>query len=153
MPEAFPINSDNALQAGLVRVQELYDRHKYVTLSFRIGEDRSLDQNSLFKKWARVCAAHYLSKAEKEVTKGEHEGMCRVIKRDFYNETAAPWMVHKVSNPKNPQEQKTDYTSSGDWKRAEMSEVLTWLQATAGRDGLVLESEGQFAKIQREAIS
>ena len=53
-------------------------------------------------------------------------------------------------NPADPEQKKRDFTSSKDWKRGEMYHFLTWLQVTAAGDGLILESRGEYAELQRK---
>lgn len=151
MSEYFIVNSPTSLLAASRWLKDLYEKHKYVTLSPRIGPDRSLNQNSLFHVWCTEYAAHLLGKDKKQVTKGELAGMKRQAKRMYYAETGSPWMVHEVVNPKNQSERKKDFTSSADWKQGEMFLVLTWLQVKGAEDGIVLESMGEYQKLQREA--
>ena len=95
-------------------------------------------------------AAHLLDKDKKSVTRGELEGMKRHAKRMYYLETGFPWLVHEVVNPAKPAERKRDFTSSKTWKRGEMYLFLTWLQMKAATDGLILESRGEYAELQRQ---
>lgn len=150
MSDPILINSEPALLAAIGKIRMLFTEYKYVTLVPRIGEDRSLDQNALFHVWATEYAAHLISKDRRQVTKGELEGMKRIAKKSYYNETGLPHMVHCVVNPFNPEQTKLDYTSSKDWKHGEMFAFLTWLQIKAAGDGLVLESKGEFNKLQKQ---
>jgi len=144
------VNSDISKKEFFAHVDKLYNEHKYLTFAApRIGPDRSLDQNALAHVWLTEYAAHLLNKGKKQVTAGELEGMKRTAKKEFYRETRHPWMVYDVVSPKTA-ECKKDFTSSAGWKRGEMYEFLCWLQAMAAHDGLVLESKGEFAKLQRE---
>ena len=144
------VNSATSLLAGQKRMERLFAEHHYVTFTWRIGPDRSLPQNSLLHVWLTEYAAHLLNKDKRHVTDGELEGMKRHAKRMFYNEPGERWMVQVVKNPARPEQRKNDFTSSRSWKRGEMFQFLTWLQATAAGDGLVLESKGEYAKLQRE---
>lgn len=151
MGESFTVNSDNTKVAYNTYVDRLYKEHGHLTFSPpRIGKDRSIDQNSLFHVWLTEYAAHLLRKDKRDVTKGELAGMKRTAKREFYLETKAPHMVHDVVCPKTG-ERKRDFTSSKDWARRDMFEFLTWMQAMAAHDGLVLESKGEHAKLKRES--
>jgi len=154
MPEVWTVNSAPSLVAYHKHVDRMYEEHKYVTFSPpRIGPDRSIDQNSLLHVWATEYVAYILKKDKRQVTKGELNGMKRIIKKKY---TAAhpdsyKWMVYELVNPFNTSETKKDYTSSKSWKRGEMFLVLTWLQMTAAEDGLILEAKGAFKKNQRES--
>lgn len=151
MPEYFTVNSDNSYREFCKWVRDKYQQHKYITFSEpRIGPERSIDQNSLLHVWLTQYAAYLLKKHKRDVTNGELEGMKRTAKKEFYLETRNTWMIHEVSSPKTG-EKKKDYTSSKSWKRMEMFEFLTWIQAMAAHDGLVLESKGEFNKINRES--
>ena len=151
MKETLLINSDPTWRLTVDKLLALYEKHKYVTIDYRLGEDRSLDQNSLFHVWLTEYAAYLLRKDKRDVLKGEVEGMKRAIKGGFYKETGRIWMIHEVINPKNPDQRKRDFTSSKTWKVPEMFELLTWLQATGINDGIVLESKGQFKKLQEKS--
>mgnify|MGYP005827645679 CR=1 FL=1 len=150
------VNSEPSLNAYIAWVKQAYEKHKYLTFSKpRIGPDRSLDQNALFHVWCTQLAAHYLNKAQKGVTKGELEGMKRTVKRECYQDNVIEgrldewrFLIHTVINPKNPKETKADFTSSSSWKRMEMCNVLTWLQAKVAFAGVVLESKGELKKLQ-----
>ena len=148
--ETFTVNSATSLMAFANFVRQLFSEHKYLTFSWRVGEKRSLDQNALLHVWLTEYAAHLLDKDKRSVTKGELEGMKRHTKRICYAETGARWLVHEVINPANTEQRKLDFTSSSDWKRGESYFFLTWLQMKAAHDGLVLESKGEYAVLQRE---
>jgi len=152
MAEAFTINSTHTRAAFNNYVDKLYDEHKYITFDApRIGADRSLPQNAMLHVWAGEYVAYRLNKNKKEVTAGELEGMKQIIKKRFAaaHPDSYSWMVHDVINPFNGASKK-GYTSSSTWKRGEMFQVLTWFQMVAAEDGLILESRGEFAKLQRE---
>lgn len=152
MKESITINSDASLVAFQRQVEQQYIEHRYLTFSPpRIGKDRSIDQNSLFHVWATEFAAYLLDKDKKQVTKGELEGMKFEIKKRFTRQHPHyyHWMVHEVVNPAT-KERKKGYTSSASWKPGEMFTVLNWLQMYAADRGLILESKGKHAKLQRE---
>lgn len=151
--ETFTVNSATSAMAFYRHVQDMFAQHKYLTFTWRIGEKRSLDQNALLHVWLTEYAAHLLDKDKKLVTRGELEGMKRHAKRMYYaehGEQCAVWMIHEVVNPANPEQHKRDFTSSTTWKRGEMYLFLTWLQMKAAMDGLVLESKGEYAELQRK---
>lgn len=153
MAEQFTINSTVSRQAFNKWVDDLQRDHGYITFSApRIGADRSLDQNSLFHAWLTEYVAYRLKIDKREVSKGLLQGMKDMVKRNY---TAAypdsyQWMVFEVVCPIDQQVTRKDYTSSKDWKKGEMFQVLTWFQMTAAQDGCILESKGQFEKAQRE---
>ena len=148
--ETYTVNSQPACESFLRFVYALQAKHKYLTFSWRIGEQRSLDQNSLLHVWLTEYAAHLLGKGKKQVSKGEAEGMKRHAKRTCYLETGQKWLGHEVVNPANPEQRKLDFTSSKDWKQGEMYFFLTWLQSVAAGDGLILESRGEYAALQQK---
>ena len=144
------VNSEPSWAAFVARARHEYDAHKYVTWSApRIGPDRSLDQNALLHVWLTEAAAYYLSKPKAEVTPTDVESMKITVKRHYYAETGAPFMVELVSDIWRGKS-KQSYTSSARWSRGEMFNVLTWFQMKAANDGLILESKGEFNKLQRE---
>lgn len=150
MPEYFQTNSEPSFNAFMKFARELYDEHKFITWSWRIGADRSLTQNALFHVWLTELAAHLIKCHKDEITKGMVDGTKKTVKGLFYRENPFDWMVHKVYCPITKRE-KTDYTSSADWKQGEMFLVLTFMQNYAAmKHGLVLESKGEFNKLQRE---
>lgn len=152
MSEAWTINSEHSKVAFIKYVDQMYEKHKYITFAApRIGADRSLSQNSLFHVWCTEYIAWRLDITTKAVSKGLLAGMKLIIKKRFTasHPDSQAWMIFDVVNPFNGKSKK-DYTSSADWKRGEMFTVLTWLQMVAAEDGLILESKGEFAKAQRE---
>jgi len=151
MAESWTVNSDFTLEAYLKRVRELYREHRYLTFPPpRIGEDRSLLQNSLFHVWLTEFAAHLTPCHPKEVTPGMLAGIKRTVKQMYYHYSHADFMIQYVECPLTGRIKK-DFTSSASWKRGEMFDVLTWLQLFAADKGCVLESKGEFRKLQREA--
>ncbi len=128
--------------------ERLQEEHKYITYTWRIGADRSIDQNKLVHIWFGEYAAHLLNKNVKSVTRGEIEGMKRHCKKKFYAETRHPWLVIVRIDPKSG-ETARDFDSTRAYKVGEMYEFMTWLQGQAAFDGLALESKGDFAKRQR----
>jgi|GEM_PF-1208971 len=148
--EAWTVNSEHTKRAFFAHIDQQFEEHKYLTFpKARIGADRSLNQNALFHVWLTEYAAHLTKTHIKMVPKTVVEGMKKVVKRDFYAETAHKFMVHEIVNPWTGGK-KVDYTSSADWKRGEIYMVLEWLQMKAANDGLVLESKGEYAKLKRQ---
>lgn len=151
--ESFTINSITSLSAFRKYTEDLFKEHGYITFSApRIGADRSMDQNALLHVWITEYLALKLKKDKRDVSEGEKEGMKRIIKKEFTSTHPAcyQWMVYLVINPLTGYSRK-DYTSSKSWKRGEMYLVLTWFQMVAADEGIILESKGQFNKLQRES--
>ena len=150
MGEAWVINSEASLKAFVVNLTDLYLEHKYITYAApRIGSDRSLGMNALFHVWLGDFACHLSKCHYTELTDGMIEGIKKTMKGLFYKEYAYDWMVHKVICPLTRRE-KTDYTSSAKWKQGEMHFFLNWMQNFAATQGCVLESKGEYKKLQRE---
>ncbi len=151
--QSWTTNSEATLTNFIANARKLYDEHKYLTWPMpRIGPDRSLDQNALFHVWLTEYAAHLSRIDKRDVCKGLLAGMKRATKGRYYAHTGESFMVHTITDPLTGRTRK-DYTSSKDWKRGEMFAVLTWLQMEAANDGLVLESKGEFNKLQKEQES
>jgi hypothetical protein len=148
--KTFLVNSPVSLAAFVSFVAKLFADKKYLTFTWRIGEDRSLDQNSLLHVWLTIYAAFLLHKDRRAVTEAELEGIKKIAKRRFYAETGASWVVIQPIDPFTGEVLNPILRSSKHYTREEMFHFLTWLQMTAAGDGLVLESKGQYAKLQRE---
>lgn len=152
--ERWVVNSEHSWRAFCVAARKLYDEYHHITFLWRIGADRSFDQNALFHVWCREWVAYKLEKPPKLVNKTELAGMKRTVKKIFYQNTGAHWIVHRVRDYSVPNGKEVlDYTSSRDWGRGEMFDVLSFLQRCAAEDGLVLESLGEFAKLQRKQVA
>lgn len=146
----FVINSGPALIAVKPWLESLYSEHKHITVKVRIGEDRSLDQNALAHVWLTEYAAHLAGIHKKAVTAGMVEFLKRKVKKAFYSATGQPFMLTHLVDPLTGEEGQVIYASSRDYKRGEMFLFLTWLQRFAAEDGCILESRGEYAKLQRE---
>jgi hypothetical protein len=144
------VNSAMDLIAFPAHIIELFKVNKYITFTWRFGPDRSLDSNALLHVWLTEYAAHLLNKSKKQVTEAEIEGIKKIAKRKYYSETGAEWMVVKPVDPWTGEEGTPVLRSSKNYKRGEMFLFLTWLQMTAANDGLVLESLGEYARLQRK---
>lgn len=152
MTESWVVNSEHTKKAFIAKVEADYAEHKYLTYAPpRIGADRSLTQNGLMHQWLTDFGCHLAKCHYTEFTDGMMEGMKKTAKGLFYREYPFEWMVHEVKCPLTNRV-KTDYTSSSSWKHGEMFLVLTFMQNFAATKGCVLESKGQFAKYQREAL-
>lgn len=147
------INSANSLKDFMNYVVAIYQDYKYITfLKPRIGEKRSLDQNSLFHVWLTIFIAAKLDKDRKEVTKAELAGIKRTIKKLAYLHLRESFLIHEITDYSTG-EIKKDYTSSSDWKRGEMYAVLNFFQMMAADQGVVLESAGEFKQLQNHEVS
>lgn len=145
------VNSKFSAERFCAFVWEQFEKHKHTTYRWRHGPDRSLDQGALFHVWSREWVAYKLKKPAEDVDKQELGCMKYTVKKCFYQSTGSPWMVQQVYDLSNPDAPPvTEFTSSADWGRGEMFEVLTWMQSAAIDDGLVLESLGEYAKLQRK---
>lgn len=144
------VNSLPSIAAAQKVIADLYSEHKYLTLTWRIGADRSLDQNALLHVWLTEYAAYLLKKDKRQVTEQELEGMKKIAKRRYYAESGSEWMVFRPLDPFTGDEGQLALRSSKRYSRGEMFAFLSWLQMTAANDGLVLESRGEYAKLQRE---
>jgi hypothetical protein len=148
--KTFVVNSLPSLIAFIATAKKLYEEVKYVTFTWRIGEDRSLDQNALLHVWLTIYAAHLLNKDRKKVSEEELEGMKRISKKKFYCQYGYSWVLIRPINPFTGEEGKVQYRSSKEYKQGEMFIFLSWLQMTAAENGCVLESHGEYKKLQRE---
>jgi hypothetical protein len=149
--KTFLVNSPVSLAAFISFVAKLFAEKKYLTFTWRIGMDRSLDQNSLFHVWLTEWAAHIARISKKEVPPQMVEFLKRKVKQRYYRETGYSWMLDKLIDPATGEEAGVRYASSSDYRAGEMFLFLTWMQMTAAEEnGLVLESKGQYAKLQRE---
>lgn len=152
MGESYQTNSEPSFTGFMKHARDLYDQHKFVTWYWRIGESRSLTQNSLFHVWLTELAAHLIKCHKDDITKGMIEGTKRTVKGLCYRTYGYEWLIHEVKCPITKRS-KRDYTSSSTWLQGEMFIVLTFLQNYAASEhGLVLESKGEFNKLQREQM-
>lgn len=149
MGEAYTVNSDISETAFFAYVRELRAEHKYLTFRWRIGPDRSLDQNALMHCWTREFVAHIVSCHIKEVCPEQIEMVKRELKGWCYRDTGESYLVYTMKSPLTGIE-RTGTTSSTAWSRGEMFHFLSWFQAFAAQRGLVLESRGEYQKLQRE---
>ena len=154
MSAQWTTNSAATLKAYIANVHSLFDEHKYLTFSApRIGPDRSLSQNRLLHMWITQIVAEKLNISIKDAAKlkGSIEGTKSDLKGMFYRHSGHEWMVHNVKGELSGRE-KIAYTSSADWGRGEAFEFLTWMQLAAAGIGIVLESKGQFNKLQKDQL-
>jgi len=146
----FVVNSEISCAAFARWAHEKWKEHKYLTFVFRAGVERSLDQNALFHIWLSLYAAHLGKIDHRNVSEEMIEFMKRKAKHLYYLQTGSDWLVKTLVNPRTGAKGKPYYRSSAEYKTGEMFQLLTWLQNTAANDGLVLESKGQYQKLQKE---
>ena len=150
MDEPITVNSPQSKEAYKVQVDLWFDEHHYLTFEPpRVGPDRSLTQNALFHVWITEIAAFLTPCHKKQVTKGMKNGTKRTIKRMYCQYSQAAFMIEIVHCPITGKKKK-DYTSSADWKRGEIFEVLNFMQMWAATIGLILESRGEHAALTRK---
>ena len=151
--DTFVVNSTQSIPEFGKWVRAKFEEFKYLTFTYRVGEDRSLSQNSILHVWLTLYAAHLAKIDRKQVSTEMVEFIKTLCKKQYYTETGAPWMITRMVNPAKPKRKgKIYYRSSADYKHGEMFQFLTWLQMKAAQDGLVLESTGQYAKLQRQHL-
>jgi hypothetical protein len=146
----FVVNSLMGWAAFLKWGFSLFEQWKYVTFTVRLGADRSLDQNALLHVWITEYAAHLAQIHTKKVTPAMIEFLKRKLKKAYYLESGFPWMVERLVDPQSSEEGGLYFRSSADYKVGEMFLFLTWFQMHAANDGCILESRGQYAKLQRQ---
>jgi hypothetical protein len=149
------INSEPSKTVAFQQLEQLYAEHKYVTIEYRLGQDRSLDQNALLHVWVGEMIEFYTQKIRKSYEKNDWEdlmsGTKRMLKANCYNQNPDyRWLVHKIKDAQTGKE-RVDYRSSANYLQGEMFMFLTWLQLKASFDGIVLESKGEYAKLARES--
>lgn len=149
MAEAFQVNSEHSLAAFIAQARQQFAEHKFVTYRWRVGADRSLDQNALFHVWLTEFAAHLAKCHKSEVNGNMLEQMKKDAKRFCYLDTAWDFLVYEETSLLTG-ETKRGFTSSSSWGRGEAYQVLCWLQAFAAERGCVLEAKGEFAKLKRQ---
>lgn len=147
---SFIVCSVASLMAFLKLVEEVWDREKYVTFSWKIGPKSSMPQKALIHIWFRTWAAHTLKTAERLITKEQVEEMKDWVKRTYYIETSAGHMVKQRNDPFHPDKCRMVYTSIEEWGRGECHDVMEWMQLKAAKHGLILESTGEFQKLKQE---
>lgn len=156
MSEQFIVNSNHTLELAHKILDDNFKEKKFSTYGVRHGEHRSLNQNALFHVWCLEWGCYISGYNPKSLSTNDKKkitaGTKRGVKRKLYCETGYSWLIMEIENPFT-KERKKDFTSSGDWKQSEMFTVLTWMQATAANDGLLLESKGEFKKLQESSLS
>jgi hypothetical protein len=153
--EQFIVNSKHTLELAKSILEENFSEKKFTIYHLRHGEHRSLNQNALFHVWALEWGCFISGLNPKALNTKEKklitEGTKRAVKKRFYCESGYPWLIIEIENPFT-KERKKDFSSSGDWLQPEMFTALTWMQATAANDGLILESKGEFKKLQESSL-
>lgn len=150
---AHTINSEHTKKAFFKWVDELFEKHKYLTFNEpRIGADRSLDQNALLHVWCTEWIAYKLKIDKRQVSKANIESIKRTVKKLYYQATKEQFMIYELTDYSTGLTRK-DYTSSKWWKTGEMFMVLNYMQVIAAEDGCVLESRGEHAKLAKEQVT
>lgn len=151
MREGFLVNSESSKAAYHAQIDDDFEKEKYLTYPPpRKGKDRSIDQNSLFHLFCSMWIAHKLGKHYKQVEKFEMAGMKRTVKKLYYiAHPEAHWMLQVITDYTTGERRK-DYTSSKDWLAGEMFQVLEFMQNVAAEQGLILESRGEFNRLQQK---
>jgi hypothetical protein len=155
MKDRLTINSEPSKTVAFQQLEQLYAEHKYVTIEYRLGQDRSLDQNALMHVWIGEIIECCTGRTRKSYPKNEWEelmdGTKRMLKAKCYNQNPDyRWLVHKIKDAQTGKE-RVDYRSSVNYLQGEMFMFLTWIQCMASFDGIVLESKGEYAKLARES--
>ena len=112
-------------------------------------EPRTLSQNALYQAWAREYAAKMLSKKPEDVTEVEHEAMKYTLQRHCYAELKRDYLITTLKDFFTGQE-KPGRASTAGFSTAEMFEYMSWIQARAADDGLILEAKGEFAELKEK---
>lgn len=163
MSEQWRVNSTETLAKFIDHAEHLFIKHKYVLFSWRVGKDRSLDQNALLHVWIReytraTIAQIYrsmgedfdsLSAAEKEGIEAEVKTR---LKRAYYCDTAADYMIVKIMNPYT-REKETKYRSTKSLKKGEMFDLMTWFQEHAASRGVILEAKGEYKTLKLKQVA
>jgi len=147
--EFWRVNSDHSLKSFIEFATAQFREHKYITFKWRIGADRSLDQNALLHVWLTEFAAHLAKCTKKEVTPTMLEQIKKDVKGWCYRDTGWDFLIYETVSLLTG-ETKKGFTSSASWGRGEMYQVLCWIQNFAAQYGCVLESTGEFEKLKRE---
>lgn len=106
---------------------------------------RSLDQNSLLQVWARDFARHVLDR--NKITAEEQEAMRITLQRHCYAATGWPFLIEEQIDLFTG-EAKVGRRSTTKFKKGEMFDFMSWIQAAAADRGLILESQGEYAELQ-----
>lgn len=147
----FIVQSQQSLERFIKLMPEIFQRGKYIIVSWEFGAPATTKQKALLKIWIRKVAGHLLKKPEKSVTKDEMERMTRSIKKRYYTDTHEAFMIKTEGKPFHPDKEALEVTSSADWTQAECTRVMEWLQATASLEyDLILESTGEHKQIKRD---
>ena len=138
------INSESSFTAFVSNARAMFDEYKYSTFSKpRIGEDRSISQNSLLHVWVTEFIAEVAGVSVKAVKKSDIKATKRTLKKSYYNYSGHRFLIERIECKISGQS-KNDYTSSADWSSGEMYQFLTWFQLEAANFGVILESKGRF---------
>ena len=148
--ERWTIANKDQLEKFIERTRELFAEHKIITYGKpELGRGRSLDQNALFQVWSRELASRVFNVNPNFVDEGQHEGMKRWLKRQFYLDTSSEWMIGTMINP-DTGEVKKDFRSTKKYTKGNMFFFMEWVQAYGAMKGVVLESKGEYQMLQEK---
>ncbi|HEX7762567.1 MAG TPA: hypothetical protein VF433_03015 [Cellvibrio sp.] len=147
---SFIVCSVGSLMAFLKLAEELWDKEKYVEFGWKIGPRSSMPQKALIHIWFRTWVAHLTRQRERDVTQKQINGMKHWVKKHYYLQTGADFMIDHEPDPYDPRQLRKTFSSIADWSPAECADVMTWMQATAANNGLILESMGEFQRLKQQ---
>lgn len=151
--ERWTISNEHQLELFIKRTRELFAENKIITYGKpELGRGRSLSQNALFQVWSRELAAKVFDAKVNLVDEGQHEGMKRWLKMQFYKETGSEWMIGTRVNP-DTGERKKDFRSTKKYAKGNMFYFMEWIQSYAATKGVVLESKGEYLMLQEQQNS
>lgn len=139
--------SVGSLMAFLKLAEDLWNKEHYIEFSWKIGPRSSMPQKALMHIWLRQWVAHLTKQKERDVTQKQVDGMKHWVKKNFYLQTGADFMIDMEPNPYDLRESRRTFSSIADWTPAQCNEVMTWMQATAANNGCILESMGEFQEM------
>lgn len=145
------INSQQSFDRAVGDLYAMYDEHKFLSVEITPGSERTSKQSqkALAHIWFREYAAYLLKAPAKTLDKEIVEAFKEKAKKCFYADTGEKWIVVEVPDLWGPNEAKLVAKSMSEWSPGEAFQFLSWLQAKAADDGLILESKGEYAQRQQ----
>ncbi len=144
------VNSAASLDRFIDRAREVYGDGGYIVFEWKKGSDASMPQKALLHIWLDNYACHLLNKTRRQLTHWDRVAMKRSAKIKYYNETHQGWIIETISDPFCPDRKRKEPVSISEWTQQQCTEFMSWLQATAAGDGLMLESKGKYQQ-ERES--
>ncbi len=138
------VNSDASLERFLAQARSAYEQGRYIIFTWKQGKDASMPQKALLHIWLDDYACHLLRKRRRELSKADRAAMKRSAKVRYYNDCHQDWIIEEIADPFSPDKKRWEPTSIADWSQAQCTEFMSWLQALAANDGLILESKGKY---------